>query len=258
MSKIKQADGSVIIPDGWMPVSQLNPIQLALTSTFPAVSPWRKVHAWVRGITSFPLTLSPLDTEAHRYCSKVGWPASLKISFGNYDAWYFSECYKKCCLNSPPCSSKTCGVDATGCNKQGCKQETEKGNMVAIMRPGRKSTRNKHIFKSSRVHGKFFILTWIHLSHLISYLQLSSWQQVFRVDMESQNWKQFAQEKLQKGCNSGPSQNTARGTAMLVPGRGKRAQQGCRNTAIITLSWHKLQWCYLLHRLCTYTLDFPH
>lgn len=135
--------------------------------------------------TSFPLTLSSLGTEAHRYCSKVSWLASLKKLFGNYDAQHFSECYKKCCVNSPPCSSETCGVDSKGCNKQGSKQETEKGNMVGKMKPGSKSTKNKHIFKPSPIHGKFFILTWIHLSSLISYLQLSSWQQVFRVNIQS-------------------------------------------------------------------------
>lgn len=71
--------------------------------------------------------LSPLDTEAHSYCSKVSWPASLKNLFGNYDTWHFSECYKKCSVNSPPCSSKTCGVDSKWCNSQGSEEETEYG-----------------------------------------------------------------------------------------------------------------------------------
>lgn len=184
MAKIKQVDGSVIIPDGWMPASHLSAIQLALISTFLAISPWIKVCAWVRERTSFPLTQSPLDPKAHRYCSKVSWPASLKILFGNYDGWRFSECYKNksvlthdLVLQKPVCCLKR--------NKQGSKQETEKGSMVGVMRPGSKSTRNKHIFKPSHIHRKFFILTWIHLSSLISYLQLSSWQQVFRVNIQS-------------------------------------------------------------------------
>lgn len=189
MSKIKQADGSVIIPDGWMPASQLNPIQLALISTFLAVSPWRKVHAWDRGITSFPLTLSPLDTEAHRYCSEVSWPASLEMLFGNYDAWYFSECYKKCCLNSPPCSSKTCGIDAKGCNKQGSKQENREREYGGDNEARQKINKKQAHFQTITRSWEVFHINLDSPFLLISYLQLSSWQQVFKVDIESQNWK---------------------------------------------------------------------
>lgn len=174
MAKIKQADGSVIIPDGWIPASQISPTQSALISTLLA--------AWVRGKLGFPLTHQRLK---HRYCSQVSWPESKK-QVVNSDAWIiFSECSKSCCVNSasfPP--KKTCGVESKWWDKQGSKQEAEKGNTMVIMRPGSKSARNKQIFKKSLISLKFsYQLKCSFLPGLIS--SLASWQWVFRADIWS-------------------------------------------------------------------------
>lgn len=87
---------------------------------------------------------------------------------GNSDDWHFSECSERRCVNPAPCSPKTCGVGSKWCNKQGSKQETEKGSMMVIMKPGSKSARNKHVFKPPLIHVKFLVLdsSFSLISHL--------------------------------------------------------------------------------------------
>jgi len=52
MAKIKQADRSVIIPNGWMLAAQINPTQSALSSTMQAFSLQRKICPQVKEKTS--------------------------------------------------------------------------------------------------------------------------------------------------------------------------------------------------------------
>lgn len=161
MAKIKQADGSVIIPDGWMPASQVNPPQSAL-STLLAVSLWRSMpesgrktfhwlyHLWRLKHTDITVRSVGLDI------NKNEWEILMSDTF---------FCLlQKGFVNSAPCSPKTCGVDPKWCNKQSSKQETEEGSMV-IMRPGSTSARSKHIFTfSTNLHSPFSLIWCLHFT----------------------------------------------------------------------------------------------